>query len=148
VAQTFSFKLVPPPGITACLPHASGRATITTGRLNDTMTVSISGMPANTEFDLFVIQVPDKPFGVAWYQSDVQSGPAGFGAVTVKGHLRRRDVLGLDRRHGDVPAHAPVPPRPVVQQPGEAVQPGLRAGGHVPDRHAVQRGAARPVSRC
>jgi hypothetical protein len=85
VAQTFSFKLVPAAGIAACLPHASGRATITTGRLNDTMKLSISGMPANTGFDLFVIQVPDKPFGVAWYQSDVQAGPAGTGSATVKG---------------------------------------------------------------
>jgi len=84
-AQTFSFNLVPSPGITACLPNAHGHATITTGGLNDTMKVTVSGMPANTGFDLFVIQVPNKPFGVAWYQSDVQTGPAGNGTATVKG---------------------------------------------------------------
>ncbi len=84
-AQTFSFKLVPSPGITACLPKASGRATITTGRLNDTMKVTVSGMPAHAGFDLFVIQVPNKPFGVAWYQSDVQAGAGGSGSATVQG---------------------------------------------------------------
>jgi hypothetical protein len=84
-AQTFSFKLVPSPGITACLPHASGRATITTGRLNDTMKVSISGMPRRAGFDLFVIQTPNKPFGVSWYQSDVNAGEDGNGSATVKG---------------------------------------------------------------
>lgn len=84
-AQTFSFKLVPSPGITACLPHASGRATITTGSRNDTMKVTISGMPHGAGFDLFVIQVPNKPFGVSWYQSDVNAGTDGSGSATVRG---------------------------------------------------------------
>jgi hypothetical protein len=84
-AAAFTFSLVPSPGITACLPHASGSATITRGSVNDTMTVSVSGLPANTGFDLFVIQVPNKPFGVAWYQTDVHTGSGGSGSATVKG---------------------------------------------------------------
>jgi hypothetical protein len=84
-ADTFSFSLVPSAGITACLPHASGKVTITTGSLNDTMKVSISGMPHGSNFDLFVIQVPSKPFGVAWYQTDIHAGPGGSGSATVKG---------------------------------------------------------------
>lgn len=85
VAKAFSFTLVPSPGITSCLPHASGKATITPGSLNDTMTVSVSGMPANTGFDLFVIQEPNKPFGVAWYQTDIQAGSSGSGSASVRG---------------------------------------------------------------
>jgi len=85
VASSFSFALVPSTGITACLPHAAGRATITPGSLNDTMKVSVSGMPANTGFDLFVIQEPAKPFGVSWYQTDIQAGSAGTGSATVRG---------------------------------------------------------------
>ena len=85
VASTFTFSLVPSPGITACLPNASGSATITTGTLNDTMTVSVSGLPAHTSFDLFVIQLPNKPFGVAWYQSDLGTGSGGTGSATVRG---------------------------------------------------------------
>jgi hypothetical protein len=85
-AQTFSFKLVPSSSaISACLPHASGRATITTGRLNDIMKVTVTGMPAHTGFDLFVIQQPTAPFGVSWYQSDVQAGATGRGSATVQG---------------------------------------------------------------
>jgi hypothetical protein len=84
-ADTFTFSLVPAAGIAACLPNASGSATITTGSLNDTMKVSISGMPHNTDFDLFVIQLPNKPFGVAWYQTDMHAGSSGTGNVTVKG---------------------------------------------------------------
>jgi hypothetical protein len=84
-SQTFSFALKPSAGITACLPHASGRVTITTGALNDTMKVSISGMPKRASFDLFVIQQPTKPFGVSWYQSDVNADEDGNGTATVRG---------------------------------------------------------------
>src|SRR5215467_230884 len=68
-AFTFTFSLVPSSAaISACLPHASGSATITQGSVNDTMKVTLTGMPAGTGFDLFVIQQPTAPFGVAWYQ--------------------------------------------------------------------------------
>jgi hypothetical protein len=83
--DSFSFKIVPSTGISACLPHLGGKATITTGKLNDTMTVSVHGAPPNSGFDLFVIQLPNKPFGVSWYQSDVQTGKNGIGSATVKG---------------------------------------------------------------
>lgn len=84
-ADIFTFNLIPSPGISSCLPKASGKVTITTGGQNDTMKVSISGMPKNVGFDLFVIQTPNKPFGVAWYQSDVNAGSTGSGSATVKG---------------------------------------------------------------
>ena len=81
----FSFALVPSPGIKSCLPHAGGRVTIIPGSQNDTMEVSIFGMPRNAEFDLFVIQQPNKPFGVSWYQTDVNADRHGFGHATVRG---------------------------------------------------------------
>jgi hypothetical protein len=84
-ARPFSFALKLSPGISACLPHAGGRATITKGSLNDTMTVSLHGMPPNSGFDLFVIQQPNKPFGISWYQSDVNVGRNGKGSATVRG---------------------------------------------------------------
>jgi len=84
-ASSFSFKLVPSPNIAACLPKAGGNATITPGTLNDTMKVSIHGMPANAGFDLFVIQQPLAPFGVSWYQTDVQASQYGTGSATVRG---------------------------------------------------------------
>ena len=85
-AKSFSFALKPSSSaITACLPKASGHVTITPGNLNDTMKVSVSGMPANAGFDLFVIQQPTAPFGVSWYQTDVQANAYGNGSATVKG---------------------------------------------------------------
>jgi hypothetical protein len=85
-AKSFSFALDPSSSaITACLPKASGHVTITPGKLNDTMKVTVSGMPANAGFDLFVIQQPTAPFGVSWYQTDVQANAYGTGSATVKG---------------------------------------------------------------
>ncbi len=87
--HSFSFRLVPSPGIASCLPHARGRVTITPGRLNDTMKISIHGMPHHAGFDLFVIQQPLKPFGVSWYQTDVNAGRHGSGSATVRGVFDR-----------------------------------------------------------
>jgi len=85
-SETFSFALKPSSAaISTCLPHASGHVTITTGDLNDTMKVTVSGMPPNRGFDLFVIQTPGAPFGVSWYQTDVHANGAGTGSATVKG---------------------------------------------------------------
>jgi hypothetical protein len=84
-SKSFTFRLVPSAGIKACLPHARGKVTITPGKQNDTMTVSIHGMPRGAEFDLFVIQQPAKPFGVSWYQTDVNAGREGNGTATVRG---------------------------------------------------------------
>ena len=85
-ASSFSFALKPSSAaISACLPKAGGHVTITPGKLNDTMTVNLHGMPPNTGFDLFVIQQPTAPFGVSWYQSDIQANDNGFGSATVRG---------------------------------------------------------------
>jgi hypothetical protein len=41
------------------------------------MTIVASGLPKNTEFDLFVIQFPNAPFGLSWYQGDMDSNSMG-----------------------------------------------------------------------
>jgi hypothetical protein len=86
---TVTFALKASPGIAKCLPKARGRAWITPGSLNDTMRVQLWGMPANSDFDLFVIQLPNKPFGVSWYQSDIHAGANGSGVATVQGIFNR-----------------------------------------------------------
>ena len=84
-SNSFSFAMVPSPGIKACLPNATGHVTITPGSLNDEMKVEVSGLAANTGYDLFVIEIPNKPFGISWYQSDLQTDSHGKGSVVVRG---------------------------------------------------------------
>jgi hypothetical protein len=70
-----------------CLPDAKAEVRIAQREENERMTVRVSGLPANTAFDLFIIQLPDAPFGVAWYQSDLDTKHNGKGAVTVQGRF-------------------------------------------------------------
>jgi len=81
----FQFDLVASPGITACLPKAHGSARIVPLPQNDLMTLSVDGLNPNTEYALFVIQVPNKPFGISWYQSDLVTNGGGHGSVQVRG---------------------------------------------------------------
>ncbi len=68
----FTFKMVPTGSTEACIPGAAGRVTITHSlELVENMHVEVTGLPAKTDFDLFVIQVPNSPFGLAWYMGDM-----------------------------------------------------------------------------
>ena len=43
------------------------------------MNVDVKGLPPNTEFDFFVLQLPNAPFGLAWYQGDIETDEYGEG---------------------------------------------------------------------
>jgi len=84
--KKFEFNMVPSSAaISACLPQASGEVTIETGDLNDKMEVRVSGLAPNTGYDLFVIEIPHGPFGISWYQSDLQTDEHGRGHAKVRG---------------------------------------------------------------
>ena len=60
-----------------CALNAKGRVTINSLGPVEVMHVEATGLPPNSEFDLFVIQSPDAPFGMSWYQGDIESNEAG-----------------------------------------------------------------------
>ncbi len=60
-----------------CLPNAHGDVTVVSLGPVEQMDVDVEGLPPNTEFDFFVIQIPNAPFGLAWYQGDIETGPLG-----------------------------------------------------------------------
>ena len=70
-----------------CLPDAHGQVTIESLEGVERMVMTVDGLPANTGFDVFVIQLPNAPFGVAWYQSDLETQATGDGKVTVQGRF-------------------------------------------------------------
>lgn len=87
--DTFAFYMVRSTAVMnapqPCLPNAFAVVVISRTVQNDVMKVFVAGAAPNTSFDLFVLQIPDKPFGVAWYQSDLETGSTGAGNVTVQG---------------------------------------------------------------
>ena len=73
------FNMVVSAGAKACLPNASATVRITPDGPVEVMEVSVQGLPPDTDFDFFVIQVPKAPFGVSWYQGDIHTDKHGKG---------------------------------------------------------------------
>src|SRR5215471_20406633 len=86
-AGSFTFDMVVSAGARACLPNATAKVTITPVGPVEIMEVSVDGLPPKSEFDFFVIQVPKAPFGVAWYQGDIQTDLNGLGHQTFVGRF-------------------------------------------------------------
>ncbi len=91
----FTFKMVPTGSTEACIPGASGRVTIahsltspTTLTNVENMHVEVTGLPKNTDFDLFVIQVPNAPFGLAWYMGDMFTDSTGEAVADFVGRFQ------------------------------------------------------------
>jgi hypothetical protein len=78
----FKFDLIRSHGLAnfpSVAPNAHGRVTIESVGPVEIMKVTVWGLPPNTDFDFFVIQVPDAPFGLAWYQGDIETNKEGVG---------------------------------------------------------------------
>jgi len=84
-----SFSMARSAAITTaqCLPDASAQVRIVSLGPVEAMDVSVSGLPAKTEFDFFVIQVPNAPFGLSWYQGDIETNGSGKGHQTFIGRF-------------------------------------------------------------
>jgi len=104
------FKLVPNPAFLTCLSGSSvapsASVTVMRGTLNDTATITVSGLKPNLNFDLFTVQRSPldeggapvsgfKGFGLAWYQSDLQSDEYGNAKVMIKTILLDQ-IFGFD----------------------------------------------------
>ncbi|MEV6928038.1 hypothetical protein AB0M46_26535 [Dactylosporangium sp. NPDC051485] len=72
---------------TGCLPKAKAEVTVQSRGQVEVMTIAASGLPKNTDFDLFVIQVPNAPFGLSWYQGDLNTNQWGVAAGTFVGRF-------------------------------------------------------------
>jgi hypothetical protein len=88
VFDNFSFPMVPTGGVEACIKTAKGAVTVSpTFGLVENMQVEVSGLPANTEFDLFITQVPTSPFGLSWYLGDMLTDSTGTAVGTFIGRF-------------------------------------------------------------
>jgi hypothetical protein len=88
------------------------------------MKVKVEGLPPNTDFDLFVIQVPNAPFGLSWYQGDIETDANGRGSGEFIGRFSIETFIVA-------PGIAPAPADP-FNEPGS-----------IPD--ATQNPATNPV---
>jgi hypothetical protein len=82
-----SFDMVVSQAVRNCLPNAQAQVQIKPSGTAEEMVISVTGLPTNTDFDFFVIQIPNAPFGLSWYQGDVQSDSNGNALQHFKGRF-------------------------------------------------------------
>jgi hypothetical protein len=81
-------------------------ATVTRGKLNDTLQLHLSGFKHGLGFDLFTVQRSNQTatgaavvgftnFGLAWYQSDIETNDQGTADVRIKTILLDQ-IFGFD----------------------------------------------------
>jgi hypothetical protein len=81
-ARSTSFRMVrSSAAVTADCLSTKAHADVSIKSLGpvEVMDVTLSHMPKNREFDLFVIQQPNAPFGISWYQGDIETNNQGEG---------------------------------------------------------------------
>jgi hypothetical protein len=76
-----------------CLAGASADVRIRSEGPVEVMDVSVHGLPPKTNFDVFVIQVPNAPFGMAWYQGDLETNHHGRGRQTFIGRFNEETFI-------------------------------------------------------
>jgi hypothetical protein len=126
-AKKVTFNLVRSPGLASfpkVAPDAHGTVTVRSIGPVEIMKVDVAGLPPNTDFDLFVIQVPNAPFGLSWYQGDIETDAEGTGSREFIGRFSIETFIVA-------PGIAPAPADP-FNEPGS-----------IPD--ATQNPATNPV---
>jgi hypothetical protein len=78
---------------TGCLPDATATVSVKSLGEVEIMSVEAKGLPPNTGFDLFVIQLPNAPFGLSWYQGDMESDPFGRAQGTFIGRFNEETFI-------------------------------------------------------
>ena len=126
-SKTVKFGLVRSPGLSSfptVAPKAHGTVTVRSIGAVEIMKVTVEGLPPKTDFDLFVIQVPNAPFGLSWYQGDIETDANGKGSREFIGRFSIETFIVA-------PNIAPAPTDPFTEP------------GSIPD--ATQNPATNPV---
>lgn len=94
-ANTIVFGMVRSQAVenAGCALNASARVTVNSLGPVEVMHVEATGLPPNSEFDLFVTQLPNGPFGMAWYQGDMESNANGRAVGDFVGRFSRETFI-------------------------------------------------------
>ncbi len=106
-----TFKMVVSGGASKCLPNATATVKVIPTGPVEFMDVTVKNLPPNTGFDVFILQDPLAPFGVAWYQGDIDTDDDGEGRQRYVG---RFNIETFAVAQGAIPA-------PVVHNPPQSL---------------------------
>jgi hypothetical protein len=79
-SESLAFDMAVSAAAATCLPDAQGHVTVRNAGANQRMQVRVNGLPPHTDFSFFVLQVPTGPFGMSWYQGDIETDDTGSGS--------------------------------------------------------------------
>jgi hypothetical protein len=88
---TIKFAMTVSPGASSCLPNAAGTVYDHSFGEFENLEVIVKRLPPNTDFDLFSIEVPNAPFGLAWYIGDINTDSNGVGVRQFRRPVQCRD---------------------------------------------------------
>jgi hypothetical protein len=108
---TSVFLMTVSKGASACLPQANGTVIDHSFGDAENLEVVVAGLPPNTGFDFFIIQVPNTPFGAAWYMGDITTDSNGYGTGNFVGRFSSETFIIST---GAVPAPNEFPDPPAV----------------------------------
>lgn len=77
----------------ACAANVTARVTVNSLGPVEVMHVEAHGLPPNQEFDLFITQQANAPFGMAWYQGDMESNANGRAVGDFIGRFSRETFI-------------------------------------------------------
>lgn len=80
-------------GIGANGQAATARVKIKSEGPVEEMEVTVENLPPKTNFDFFVIQVPNGPFGMSWYQGDIKTVEYGRAAEKFVGRFSEETFI-------------------------------------------------------
>ena len=112
--RQIDFDMVVAAGAARCTPQATGSVRVRSLGGVERMDVDVAGLPPHTEFDFFVLQLPTAPFGLAWYQGDIETDGRGEGHETFRGRFSPETFI-------------------VAQPPGNQPAPVVHDEGPFPD---------------
>jgi hypothetical protein len=92
-ADNVSFYMIPSPAAKTCLVKARAKVTVSSLGPVENMHVEVTGLPPNTDYDFFVLQVPNKPFGLSWYQGDIETDAHGTGVGDFTGRFNKETFI-------------------------------------------------------
>jgi hypothetical protein len=94
-ADSITFSMVRSAAVEAagCALNAKAKVTVNSLGPVEVMHVEATGLPPNSEFDLFVTQLPNAPFGMAWYQGDMESNANGRAVGDFVGRFSRETFI-------------------------------------------------------
>jgi hypothetical protein len=113
--QTLQFDMTVSEGASRCLPKASATVTDHTFGNFENLEVVVHDLAPNTDFDFFIIQVPNAPFGASWYMGDISTDSTGAGVGNFVGRFSSETFI-ISPGKTPAPNEFPDPPAVVAEE--------------------------------